>query len=137
VGRLSQKKRDKRKSTIKKKKIYFYFFFYFYPSFLKKIANFSTVFLATILNTKSQVAIKEIDLVKLPKKELEQLVQEKTLLNEINHPNIIKLMAVFEVPSYNFMIFEFCRGGDLFDKISTEGKKKKFLIFFYFIFCYI
>ena len=87
---------------------------------------------------KSQVAIKEIDLKKLPQKELDQLIQEKNLLREIKHPNIIELMNVFEVPDYNFMIFEFCKGGDLFDKISTEGikkKKKNFLLtlFFFFI----
>ena len=83
-----------------------------------------------MIESKVQVAIKEIDLNKLPKKELEQLVQEKSLLQMLKHPNIIELMNVFEIPAYNFMIFEFCKGGDLFDRISTEGN-------FYFIYYFL
>eukprot|EP01091_Cochliopodium_minus_P017101 TRINITY_DN6606_c0_g1_i1.p1 TRINITY_DN6606_c0_g1~~TRINITY_DN6606_c0_g1_i1.p1 ORF type:complete len:496 (-),score=117.70 TRINITY_DN6606_c0_g1_i1:10-1497(-) len=83
--------------------------------------NFSTVHLASIIGPNTQVAIKEIHLSSLPTKELEQLSQEKNLLLMLKHPYIIDLMSVYEIPDYNFLVFEYCRGGDLFDRISTEG----------------
>ena len=76
---------------------------------------------AQVSSTKRQVAIKEICLTSLPEKEREQLLQEKHLLRSLNHKNIVNLLAVFEIPEFNFLIFDYCQGGDLFDKLSNEG----------------
>mmetsp|Transcript_28162 Transcript_28162/g.65145 ORF Transcript_28162/g.65145 Transcript_28162/m.65145 type:complete len:521 (+) Transcript_28162:165-1727(+) len=74
--------------------------------------------------TKEWYAIKSIRKSKVSK--IEVLKREIEILKEVNHPNIIKLIDVFEDQKYLHLITELCTGGELFDRIiakthSAEG----------------
>ena len=74
--------------------------------------------------TKAWYAIKSIRKSKVGK--IEVLKREIEILKEVNHPNIIKLVDVFEDQKYLHLITELCTGGELFDRIiakthSAEG----------------
>jgi len=75
-------------------------------------------------NTKVWLAIKSIRKSKVGK--VEVLKREIALLQECDHPNIIKLVEVHEDQKYLHLITELCTGGELFDRIiektqSDEG----------------
>jgi len=75
-------------------------------------------------DTKVWFAIKSIRKSKVGK--VEVLKREIALLQECNHPNIIKLVEVHEDQKYLHLITELCTGGELFDRIiqktqSDEG----------------
>ena len=74
--------------------------------------------------TKEWLAIKSIRKSKVGR--IEVLKREIDILKEVDHPNIIKLRAVFEDQKYLHLITELCTGGELFDRIidktnSAEG----------------
>ncbi|KAI3851811.1 hypothetical protein MKX03_034166 [Papaver bracteatum] len=60
-----------------------------------------------------EVAIKEIVMDRLSKKLQDNLLQEIEILRKINHPNIIRLFDIIEVPGRINLVLEYCRGGDL------------------------
>ncbi|KAI3939110.1 hypothetical protein MKX01_001978 [Papaver californicum] len=60
-----------------------------------------------------EVAIKEIVMDRLSKKLQDNLLQEIDILRKINHPNIIRLFDIIEVPGRINLVLEYCRGGDL------------------------
>lgn len=69
-------------------------------------------------------AIKSIRKAKVSK--IEVLKREIDILKEVRHPNIIRLMEVYEDERYLHLITELCTGGELFDRIiaktqSSEG----------------
>jgi len=51
---------------------------------------------------------------------LRQLREELTILLELDHPNIVKLEAVYESKDSIFLVQELCRGGDLFDRLDEQ-----------------
>eukprot|EP00979_Chaetoceros_neogracilis_P006416 scaffold1307_cov260-Chaetoceros_neogracile.AAC.4 len=68
--------------------------------------------------TKEWYAIKSIRKSKVSK--IEVLKREITILKEVNHPNIIKLVEVHEDAKYLHLITELCTGGELFDRIIEK-----------------
>jgi len=60
----------------------------------------------------------------IPKESIEK---KENFLNEINilkmcdHPNIIKLYATYHDKKNYYLVFEICRGGELFDTIIKMG----------------
>lgn len=50
-----------------------------------------------------------------------ELWNEIVILRKMEHPNIIKLYETFEDETHIFMVFELCRGGELFDRLVHEG----------------
>jgi len=74
--------------------------------------------------TKVWYAIKSIRKSKVGK--VDVLKREVALLQECDHPNIIKLVSVHEDKKYLHLVTELCTGGELFDRIiektqSDEG----------------
>ncbi len=74
--------------------------------------------------TNTWYAIKSIRKSKVGK--VDVLKREVALLQECDHPNIIKLIEVHEDQKYLHLITELCTGGELFDRIiektqSDEG----------------
>jgi len=51
------------------------------------------------------------------------LMAEVNLMIKLDHPNIIKLYEVYENESYIYLIMEYCRGGELFDRIIAKTEK--------------
>jgi len=74
--------------------------------------------------TEKWYAIKSIRKSKVSK--IEVLKREIEILKEVDHPNIIRLIDVYEDQKYLHLITELCSGGELFDRIiakthSAEG----------------
>jgi MAP/microtubule affinity-regulating kinase len=71
-----------------------------------------------------QVAIKAVKYKKIQDvKDREQLEREKKIVSQLDHPNIVKLIELIEVPDKNtsYMIFEYVSGGDLFQYLQNTG----------------
>lgn len=63
--------------------------------------------------------------------EIETLKREITILQQVKHSNIIKLLDVYEDERYLHLVTELCTGGELFDRIidkfeSEEGHYAEF-----------
>jgi len=68
--------------------------------------------------SKQWYAIKSIRKSKVGK--IEVLKREIDILKEVDHPNIIKLVDVYEDTKYLHLITELCTGGELFDRIIAK-----------------
>ncbi|XP_022934901.1 serine/threonine-protein kinase ATG1c-like isoform X1 [Cucurbita moschata] len=75
--------------------------------------SFSVVWHARHRVHGTEVAIKEISMSRLSKKLQDSLMSEIFILKKINHPNIIRLHDIVEVPGKIHLVLEYCRGGDL------------------------
>lgn len=56
-------------------------------------------------------------------KELELQKREIEVLKICQHPNVIRLLDVFENPEYIFIVLEYCAGGDLFHYLDKRDFK--------------
>jgi len=83
------------------------------------MGNYSSVYLGFSAKTKESVAIKRVrkDLCKQ-----NNLENEINILLQIDHPNIVKLYAIFESEEYVFLVMELVRGGELFEKIVERER---------------
>ncbi|KAB2630603.1 serine/threonine-protein kinase ATG1-like [Pyrus ussuriensis x Pyrus communis] len=84
--------------------------------------SFSVVWHARHRVHGTEVAIKEIATGRLNKKLQESLLSEIFIMKKIDHPNIIRLHDIIEVPGKINLVLEYCRGGDLFMYIQRHGK---------------
>ncbi|XP_018614477.1 serine/threonine-protein kinase NIM1 [Scleropages formosus] len=84
--------------------------------------NFSHVKLGIHALTKDKVAIKILDKTKLDQKTQRLLSREISSMERLHHPNIIRLYEVVETLSRLHLVMEYAAGGELYTKISTEGK---------------
>ena len=72
----------------------------------------------THLTTKQERAVKKVPKKKI--KNMERFKQEITILQKLDHPNILKLYEYFEDEKNVYLITEMCKGGELFDRIIEE-----------------
>ncbi|XP_064625191.1 serine/threonine-protein kinase NIM1-like [Lineus longissimus] len=84
--------------------------------------NFSQVRMAVHALTKEKVAIKILDKTKLDQKTQRLLSREISSMERLRHPNIIRLYEVVETLAKLHIVMEYASGGELFTKISNEGK---------------
>ncbi|XP_041108748.1 serine/threonine-protein kinase NIM1-like [Polyodon spathula] len=84
--------------------------------------NFSNVKLGIHSLTKEKVAIKILDKTKLDQKTQRLLSREISSMEMLHHPNVIRLYEVVETLSKLHLVMEYAGGGELFTKISTEGR---------------
>lgn len=68
------------------------------------------------------MAIKILDKTKLDSKTQRLLSREISSMERLHHPNIIRLYEVVETLAKLHIIMEFAGGGELFAKVSNEGK---------------
>ena len=47
---------------------------------------------------------------------------ERDILAQISHPFIVKLHYAFQTEGKVYLVLDFLRGGDLFTRLSKEGK---------------
>ncbi len=68
------------------------------------------------------MAIKVYDKTKLDGKTQRLLSREISSMEHLHHPNVVRLYEVIETLTKLHLVMEFANGGELFTKISTEGK---------------
>ena len=81
---------------------------------------FAKVRLGTKKDTDEKFAIKIVNKRDLSPDDAEGLKQEITILQELDHPNIMKLSDVFIEPQYIYLVTELLAGGELFDRIVQK-----------------
>ena len=53
-------------------------------------------------------------------KNMDRFKQEIIILQELDHPNVLKLYEYFEDDRNVYIVTELCKGGELFDRIVEE-----------------
>lgn len=85
--------------------------------------SYGKVFLAENRKDKSiHVAIKVIKKTGLSQEDLTNLEREVTLMQTVDHPNIVKYYETYIDVKFIYLVMELCRGGELFSKIITKRK---------------
>ena len=88
----------------------------------EKVLGFGTFGKVIIANEKGTTIKRAIKV--LPKSmtsKKESLLNEINILKTLDHPNIIKLYQTFEDNNNYYLVFELCKGGELFDNILEKG----------------
>ena len=71
------------------------------------------------------LVIKKIDLARMKRKEIADLVKEAKLLGMFNHPNIVRLRDYFSTPDMLCIVQEFCSAKDLAYEVKVMKKTQK------------
>ncbi|XP_048415410.1 serine/threonine-protein kinase NIM1 isoform X2 [Stegostoma tigrinum] len=95
--------------------------------------NFSKVKLGIHCLTKDKVAIKIMNKKQVTQKSQQLFINEILCMEQLHHPNIIRLYEMLETQSRLYLVLEYADGGDLFTKISTNGRLSEYESKFIFI----
>lgn len=95
--------------------------------------SFGKVKYAVNKETNEAVAIKILDKEKIQKQNMgAQIKKEISIMKLINHHNVVCVKDVFATTSKIFIVLELVEGGELFDKISSQGRLSEVQARFYF-----
>eukprot|EP01102_Stenamoeba_stenopodia_P000954 TRINITY_DN10866_c0_g1_i1.p1 TRINITY_DN10866_c0_g1~~TRINITY_DN10866_c0_g1_i1.p1 ORF type:complete len:788 (-),score=154.84 TRINITY_DN10866_c0_g1_i1:93-2456(-) len=84
--------------------------------------SYGIVSLATMKSTGQKYAIKVLDKKQLIKENKVQAVsRERNVLNQMNHPFVVKLYYAMQDPANLYFVMEYCQGGELFHYIKKLG----------------
>jgi serine/threonine protein kinase len=84
--------------------------------------TFGKVKFATDTETGRSVAIKQMDKAKIRANNMgEQIKKEISIMKLIKHPSVIQLLEVLASATTIYIVLELVTGGELFDKIISEG----------------
>ncbi|KAL3657568.1 hypothetical protein V7S43_017535 [Phytophthora oleae] len=93
--------------------------------------SFAVVYKGYHRVTKTPVAIKALSLNKLNGKLLANLEMEIAIMQEIDHPNVVKLYDIKKTDKHMYLMLEYCAGGDLQQYMrrrqQENGEKSKLL----------
>ena len=67
-------------------------------------------------------AVKIQSKIHMGEKEKKMLENEICNINELDHPNILKMYEFFEDEKRYYLVTELCEGGELYQEISSKGK---------------
>lgn len=84
--------------------------------------SFATVKAATKKDDQSRWAVKCIKKESLAPEDEQALQDEVSILQQVSHPNIVRLHEVFDCPKTFYMVMEVMSGGELFDRIVEKEK---------------
>jgi serine/threonine protein kinase len=76
------------------------------------------------LQTQQPIAIKALKphIIQKDPQMVERFRREGEALRELNHPNIVKMLALVEDDSQHFIVMEYVEGGSLYDLLKREGR---------------
>ncbi|XP_022729418.1 CBL-interacting serine/threonine-protein kinase 10 [Durio zibethinus] len=95
--------------------------------------TFAKVYYARSILTNQSVAIKVIDKEKVLRVGMiNQIKREISVMRIARHPNIVQLYEVMATKTKIFFVMEYCKGGELFNKVA-KGKLKEGVARKYFI----
>lgn len=83
---------------------------------------FGEVRLCLHKETQTQRAVKVLRKNLLDEKEMEMLKNEIAILQDMDHPNIVKMYEFLEDEKRIYIVTEICKGGELFDEILSRSK---------------
>jgi calcium-dependent protein kinase len=63
----------------------------------------------------------------MTEEDVKTLLEEISILSQLDHPSIIKMFEYFEDEKRYYLIMEYCSGGELFDEIINQGKFSELL----------
>ena len=87
--------------------------------------TFGKIFFATNKDDPSiRVAIKVIDKKKLDEVELEILNNEVRMMQNIDHPNIVKYHETYDDKEFLYIVMEMCDGGEFIENIVKNAHKQ-------------
>lgn len=72
--------------------------------------------------TGKEAAVKVLKKKFLADKELELIINEISIIKELDHPNILKVYEAYEDKEWLYIVTELITGGELFDEISKRQK---------------
>ena len=99
--------------------------FYEFYDLKNKIGKgkFGLVRLGVHKDTQKKVAVKIIKKQKMATKDIEMMHREIEILKLCQHPNIVRLLDLFENIDYVYIVMELLRGGDLFSYLEIRNFK--------------
>src|SRR5512136_3128310 len=82
------------------------------------------VYRATDTQTGELVAVKALDpeVVTRTPDLVQRFVREGEALRQLNHPNIVRMIAAVEEGGRHYLVMEYVPGGSLADLLATQGK---------------
>lgn len=83
--------------------------------------SFGTVYQAVNLKNGTFVAIKEIELSLVPKKNLPEIKNEVELLKKLDHPNVLKIFGQYITDTHLFIVLEYIENGSLCSILTKFG----------------
>ncbi|CAJ1991558.1 serine/threonine-protein kinase Nek1 [Leishmania donovani] len=77
--------------------------------------------------------VKEVGMTRMSKKERDEARHECTVLQQLQHPNIVRYVEQFENNNNLYIVMEYCDGGDLAEKVKhSRGPMKESSMLYYF-----
>ncbi|GET91356.1 protein kinase, putative [Leishmania tarentolae] len=77
--------------------------------------------------------VKEVAMTRMSRKEREEARHECTVLQQLQHPNIVRYVEQFENNNNLYIVMEYCDGGDLSEKMKqSRGPMKESSMLYYF-----
>jgi 5'-AMP-activated protein kinase catalytic alpha subunit len=90
------------------------------------IGMFAKVYNARSLTTGESVAIKAMDKQKILKVGMtKQIKREISVMRLVRHPNIVRLYEVMATKSKIYIVMEYVKGGELFNRVAQKKKLKE------------
>ena len=82
--------------------------------------RFGAVYRAVVKPNGYSVAVKLTNRLLIGQASEEMVLQERKILLQLNHPNIVQCLDFFVEPSTYFCVLEYCPGGDLFARLAEK-----------------
>lgn len=79
---------------------------------------------ATHRRSNQQFAVKIVKKSALKYEKRRQLKQEIALMRSLSHPNVLRILEVFESKDKSFMVLELCTGGELLDRLHAQPETR-------------
>lgn len=118
---IKVEERDKWVKVLKEVVGYSDFFDFYEPGEIIGKGKFGVVKSALHIKTAKKVAVKILQKSEMLNRDLELQKREIEILKICQHPNIIRLLDIFENETTLFLVMEYLPGGDMFDYLQSRG----------------